>query len=43
MTNEDSFPFIAFLDVNIIVSPSEIYLGEPLLSFQFVNKLRDQW
>jgi hypothetical protein len=30
MTKKGSFPFIAFLDVNIIVSPVEIYLGEPL-------------
>jgi hypothetical protein len=30
MTNKGSFPFIAFLDANIIISPSEIYLGEPL-------------
>jgi hypothetical protein len=30
MANKGSLPFIAFLDVNIIVSLLEIYLGEPL-------------
>ena len=29
MTDKGSFPFIAFLDTNIIVLPLEIYLGKP--------------
>jgi hypothetical protein len=30
MTNKGYPPFITFLDVNIVVSPSEIYLCKPL-------------
>ena len=29
MTDKGSFPLIAFFDMNMIISPSEIFLGEP--------------
>src|SRR6266403_4203080 len=42
---EGSFPFVSFFNVNIVVSPSYVKLGEPLFSHKFVNKFLDegQW
>src|SRR5713226_3547784 len=36
---EGSFPSISFLDLNIIVSPSYIELGEDLCILQFINDI----
>jgi hypothetical protein len=30
VSSKGGFPFMTFFDVNIVVSPLEIYLGEPL-------------
>src|SRR5713101_1853083 len=39
---EGSFPFITFLDSNIILSPSYIELGEDLHILQFINDIRNK-
>ena len=42
MTSEHGFPFVAFLDPDIVVSPTEIHLGEHLSSLQFLRQLLDK-
>ena len=42
MGNEGHFPLISVLDVDIVVLPSNIKLGEVLCIFKFVNEVRDK-
>ena len=42
MAGESSFPFVAFLDPEIVISPSEIHLGEQFSSLQFLGQLSDK-
>ena len=42
MAGESSFPFVAFLDPDVVISPSEIHLGEQLSSLQFLGQLPDK-
>src|SRR5713101_2873581 len=39
---EGSFPFIAFLDSNIVVAPSYIKLSEDLCILQFIDDIRNE-
>ena len=39
---EGGFPFVSFFDADVVVSPSYIKLGEPLLSHKFVNEFLDE-
>ncbi|KIN98021.1 hypothetical protein M404DRAFT_158633 [Pisolithus tinctorius Marx 270] len=39
---EGGFPFISFLDTNIVVSPSEIHLGEEFTPLEPVDELRNE-
>ena len=40
--DEGGLPLVAFLDSDIVVSPSYIKLGEDLGIFKFVDEVRDQ-
>ena len=40
--NEGGFPLVAFLDSDVVISPSYIKLGEDLGVFEFVNEIGDQ-
>ena len=40
--DEGSFPLVAFLDSDIVISPSYIKLGEDLGVFKFVDEVRNQ-
>ena len=42
MGDEGGFPLVAFLDSDIVISPSHIKLGEDLGVFEFVDKIGDQ-
>ncbi|KIN95622.1 hypothetical protein M404DRAFT_165405 [Pisolithus tinctorius Marx 270] len=43
MSDEGSLPFVSFLYTNIVVSPSEIHLGEELTALELlINKLRNE-
>ena len=42
MGDEGSFPLVAILDVNVVVSPVNIELGEVVSVFQLVHKVRDE-
>ena len=37
VSDEGCLPLVSFLDVNIVISPSYIKLGEDLCIFEFVN------
>src|SRR5713101_7644499 len=39
---EGNFPFISFLDSNIVVSPLYIKLGEDLCILQFIDNVRNK-
>ena len=40
--NESGFPLVSILDLDVVISPSYIKLGEDLGVFEFVNEVRDQ-
>ena len=40
--DEHSLPFVPFLNLDVIVPPSYIYLGEVLSSFQLVDESQDE-
>ncbi|KAI0310949.1 hypothetical protein OF83DRAFT_1069677, partial [Amylostereum chailletii] len=40
---ESSLPLVSFLDMDIIVSPADIHLREDLGTFEFVDKLGNEW
>ena len=42
MGDEGGLPLVTFLDVDIVVPPSDIKLGEDLGIFEFVNEVRDK-
>ena len=42
MCDEGSFPLIAILDVNIVVSPLNVKLGKMMSVFQLVYKIGDE-
>ena len=42
MGNESSFPLVTVFDLDVVISPSYIKLGEDLRVFEFVNEVRDQ-
>ena len=42
MRYERSFPFVAFLDLDVVIAPAKIHLCEELTTLQLVNKLREQ-
>src|SRR5713101_4317253 len=39
---EGCFPFVTFLDLNIVVSPLYIELGKDLCILQFINDIRNE-
>ena len=42
MGNESGLPLVAFLDVDIVISPLNIKLGKDFGVFEFVNEVGDQ-
>ena len=42
MSNEGCLPLVSILDVDIVVSPSNIKLGEMFHILEFVNKVGDE-
>ena len=42
MGNESGLPLVAFLDADVVVSPSYVKLGKDLGVFEFVDEVRDQ-
>ena len=42
VADECGFPFVTFLDPNIVVSPLKVYLREVLQSLELVNELQDE-
>ena len=40
--DEGGFPLVAFLDSDIVISPSHIKLGEDFGIFEFVDEVRDE-
>ena len=40
--NEGCFPLVAFLDMNIVVPPLYVKLGENLCILEFINQIRDE-
>ena len=42
MGDEGCLPLMPILDVNIVVSPSDIKLGEVFCILEFINKIRDE-
>ena len=43
MGNEGCLPLISILDANVVVSPSDVKLGEDLGIFYLVDEVLDQW
>jgi len=41
--DERCFPFITFLDPDVVISPSYVELGKIASAFQLINQLRDKW
>ena len=41
-TFEGSFPFVTFLDTNVVITPSNIKFGEIARALEFVDKFWDQ-
>ena len=42
MGDEGGFPLVAFLNLDIVISPLYVKLGEDLGVFKFVDEVRDQ-
>jgi hypothetical protein len=42
MSDEGAFPLISILDANIVITPSNVKLGEDLSSFEFINEVQDE-
>ena len=42
MGDEGGFPLVAFLNLDIVISPSYVKLGEDLGIFKFVDEVRNQ-
>jgi len=40
---EGRFPFVAFLDSDVVISPMDVELGKPLFANELVNKFLDKW
>ena len=40
--NESGFPLVSILDLDVVISPSYVKLGEDLGVFEFVDEVRDQ-
>ena len=41
--NESGLPLVSVIDVDVVIPPSYVKLGEDLGVFDFVNEVRDQW
>ena len=42
VVHKHCFPFIVFLDLDIVVYPPEIHLGEHFSFFEFIDELEDK-
>ena len=42
MSNEGSFPLMSIFDLDIVVSPSDIELGEDFCPLEFINEVRNE-
>ena len=42
MGNEGSFPLMPVFDLDIIVSPSDVKLGEDFCPLEFIDKVRNE-
>ena len=42
MGNKGSFPLMSVFDLDIIVSPSDVELGEDFRPLEFINKVRNE-
>ena len=43
MSDESSFPLMSIFDSDIVISPSDIELGEYLCPFEFIDEIRNKW
>ena len=43
MGDEGHFPLVSILDMNVVVPPSDVKLGEDLGVFYLVDEVLDQW
>jgi len=40
---EGSFPFVAFLDLDIVIPLTDVELGKPPFANELVNEFLDEW
>ena len=43
MGNESSLPFMPVFDTDVVISPTDIKLGENLCSLEFINEIGNEW
>ena len=43
MGNESGLPLVPVFDTDVVISPTDIELGENLCPLEFINKVRDEW
>ena len=43
MGNESSLPLVPIFDMDIVISPMNVELGENLCPLEFINKVGDEW
>ena len=43
MDDESSFPLVPILDMDVVISPMDIELGENLFPLEFIDEVRDEW
>ena len=43
MSDESSLPLVSILDIDIVIFPTDVKLGENLCPLEFINEVRDEW
>ena len=43
MGNESSHPLVPIFNMDIVISPMDVELGENLCPLEFINEVRDEW
>ena len=43
MSDKSGLPLVPVFDMDIVIPPTDIELGEDLCSLEFINKIRDEW
>ena len=43
MSDESGLPLVPIFDMDIVIPPADVKLGEDLCSLKFIDKIRDEW